>query len=158
MEQLKDISVAKEEFHIKGRVLHEPNFKTSSKKANFITHPIPNKNQTTSYPFLLASVRSEGQFNSIIYEETDSYRHNAKRWTVFISEKDMLELDIQTGDPVNLVSASGRMEKVNAQAFDLPAGNLLAYYPEANALTDGNLDPRSKTPNFKSTPVRIESL
>ena len=158
MEQLKDISVAKEEFHIKGRVLHEPNFKTSSKKANFITHPIPNKNQTTSYPFLLASVRSEGQFNSIIYEETDSYRHNAKRWTVFISEQDMLELDIQTGDPVNLVSASGRMEKVNAQAFDLPAGNLLAYYPEANALTDGNLDPRSKTPNFKSTPVRIESL
>ena len=158
MEQLKDISVAKEEFHIKGRVLHEPNFKTSSKKANFITHPIPNKNQTTSYPFLLASVRSEGQFNSIIYEETDSYRHNAKRWTVFISEQDMLELDIQTGDPVNLVSASGRMEKVNAQAFDLPAGNLLAYYPEANALTDGNLDPRSKTPNFKSTPVRIECI
>ena len=158
MEQLKDISVAKEEFHIKGRVLHEPNFKTSSKKANFITHPIPNKNQTTSYPFLLASVRSEGQFNSIIYEETDSYRHNAKRWTVFISEQDMLELDIQTGDPVNLVSASGRMDKVNAQAFDLPAGNLLAYYPEANALTGGNLDPRSKTPNFKSTPVRIECI
>jgi anaerobic selenocysteine-containing dehydrogenase len=32
------------------------------------------------------------------------------------------------------------------------------YYPEANALVPGNLDPRSKTPAFKSVAVAIEKL
>ena len=156
MEQLKDISIAKEEFHINGRILHKPDFKTTSKKACFINHPIPKKTQDNNYPFLLASVRSEGQFNSIIYEETDSYRHDAGRQSVFISEADMHSLGINNGDLVNIISASGRMEKVKAYAFEIPNGNLLAYYPEANVLTEHKLDPRSKTPNFKSVAVRIE--
>ncbi len=158
MQQLKDISVAKQEFHIHGRIMHEPEFKTESKKARFITHSIPNDQHDNIYDFVLASVRSEGQFNSIIYEETDSYRHNADRQSVFISEADMQSLGIQVGELINLVSSTGRMNNVKACSFDLPKGNLLAYYPEANVLTEHKLDPRSKTPNFKSVAVRIECL
>jgi len=158
MEQLKDISVAKEEFHINGRILHEPDFKTASKKAHFVIHPIPSKNQDKKFPFLLASVRSEGQFNSIIYEETDSYRNNAGRRSIFLCEQDIQDLGIQSGAKVNLISATGRMDDVIVQSFDLPAGNVLAYYPEANVLTEHKLDLRSKTPNFKSVPVRIECI
>ncbi len=39
-----------------------------------------------------------------------------------------------------------------ATAFDLPRGSALAYYPEANVLCGTAVDPRSKTPAFKSVP------
>ncbi|RVU84816.1 histidine kinase [Leucothrix sargassi] len=156
MAQLKDISVAKDEFHVNGRIMHEPDFKTDSGKASFIIHPISHVATSSDFPLLLASIRSEGQFNSIIYEELDSYRNNAERNAVLMSEGDMQALGVNSGDKVSLVSAMGRMDNVVIRAFDIPAGNVLSYYPEANALTEHNLDPRSKTPNFKSVAVRVE--
>ena len=42
-------------------------------------------------------------------------------------------------------------------AFDLPPGSAMAYYPEANVLVGTAVDPRSKTPAFKSVPVWIEA-
>lgn len=156
MEALKDISVAKKEFHIRHRVMHSPTFKTPTEKASFIVHPIPTVNQQPEeYPFLLASVRSEGQFNSIIYEETDSYRFNAGRNSIFLNAKDMKNLDVDNGDKVDVISAQGAMRGVNVQRFDLPSGNVMAYYPEANVLAEHRLDPRSLTPNFKSIAVKI---
>ncbi len=44
-----------------------------------------------------------------------------------------------------------------ATAFDLPPGSALAYYPEANVLCGTAVDPRSKTPAFKSVPIWIEA-
>jgi anaerobic selenocysteine-containing dehydrogenase len=44
-----------------------------------------------------------------------------------------------------------------ATAFDLPRGSALAYYPEANVLCGTAVDPRSRTPAFKSVPVWIEA-
>jgi len=157
MQQLADIGVAKKEFHVRERLMHKPKFNTSTQQASFVVHPIPVANTVSEkYPFLLASVRSEGQFNSIIYEETDSYRSNAQRRSVFMSELDIQALGLTVGDMVDLVSQTGRMSNVIVQKFDLPSGNLLAYYPEANVLTSRTIDPRSKTPNFKSLPVAIE--
>ncbi len=156
MAELKDIAVAKKEFHINGRVLHTPKFNTASKRARFQVHAIPCANrQREDYPFLLASVRSEGQFNSIIYEETDSYRFDAGRHAVFMCAQDITTLDLKSGDNVDLKSPNGRMNNAVVQEFDLPAGNLLAYFPEANALAERRLDPRSRTPNFKSIPIQI---
>jgi anaerobic selenocysteine-containing dehydrogenase len=156
MEDLKDIGVAKKEFHVRQRIMHTPTFNTSSKKATFITHPIPQANSSIEeYPFLLASIRSEGQFNSIIYEETDSYRFNAGRDSVFLSFEDMQKLDLVNGDKVDVVSSQGKMENITVQRFDLPKGNVMAYYPEANVLAEHQLDPRSLTPNFKSIPIKI---
>lgn len=156
--ELKDIDVAKKEFHIRKRVLHSPHFNTPNQRAKFHTHPIPKANlQQSEYPFLLASVRSEGQFNTIIYQQTDSYRFNAERRAIMISPEDMKKLQLNNGDSIEVQSRSGTMYNATVQAFDLPPGNLLAYFPEANVLTEKTLDPRSKTPNFKSIPVRIIS-
>ncbi|MGH1484931.1 MAG: FdhF/YdeP family oxidoreductase [Cellvibrionaceae bacterium] len=156
MEALKDISVAKKEFHIKNRIKHKPDFKTKDCKAHFIIRPIPTvNNNVQEYPYTLASIRSEGQFNSIIYEETDSYRYNASRQSVLIGKSDMIELGLKNGDTVDLISRYGRMDNLSVQQFDLPKSNVLAYYPEANVLTEGTLDPRSKTPNFKSVAINI---
>jgi len=156
MEALRDIGVAKKEFHVRGRLLHTPQFHTSTGKASFQVRPLPVVNgRAEEFPFLLASIRSEGQFNSIIYEETDSYRYGADRWSVLVSPDDLQELGLAAGDLVDLRSAHGEMLGLKIQPFDLPPGNLMAYYPEANCLTDRERDPRSKTPRFKSIPVAL---
>jgi anaerobic selenocysteine-containing dehydrogenase len=55
-----------------------------------------------------------------------------------------------------LARLRGRMKDVRVQAYDLPRGNPMAYFPEANVLTSTAVDPESRTPAFKSTPVWLE--
>jgi anaerobic selenocysteine-containing dehydrogenase len=64
-------------------------------------------------------------------------------------------MNINKGDRVDILSPDGEMAAVHVVPFDLPPGNLLAYYPEANRLTSTARDPRSKTPAFKSIAARI---
>jgi len=153
MEQLADIDVARKEFHIRNRVLHAPEFGTPDGRAHFVVTPIP---AVDSGKLTLATVRSEGQFNTIIYEEHDSYRYKAPRDAVFLNRDDMSAAGITEGARITLASDRGRMSAV-ATAFDLPRGSALAYYPEANVLCGTAVDPRSKTPAFKSVPVWIET-
>jgi len=155
MRELKDIAQTKQEFTIQDRLLVSPEFHTPNGKAQFQVGELPAAVANTEYPFVLASIRSEGQFNSIIYEEADSYRGTDTRWSVLMNKKDMEDLAISTGDLVNLKSAQGEMKAVKVFAFDVPRGNLMAYYPEANVLIATHHDPRSKTPAFKSVPVKL---
>jgi len=104
----------------------------------------------------VATVRSEGQFNTIIYEEHDTYRYKATRDTVFLNRDDMAAFGVSDGQRITLASDTGKMP-ATAMAYDLPRGSALAYYPEANVLTGTAVDPRSRTPAFKSVPVWIEA-
>lgn len=151
LEQLADIDVAKREFHIKNRVLHEPQFGTADNRAHFVVTPTP----LPGTELTLATVRSEGQFNTIIYEEQDSYRLKAGRDAVLLNREDMARLGVTEGARITLASDHGKMEGT-ATPFDLPPGSALAYYPEANVLCGTAVDPRSHTPAFKSVPVRLE--
>jgi molybdopterin-dependent oxidoreductase alpha subunit len=153
LEGLADIDVAKREFHVRNRVLHTPSFGTPDGKAHFVVTPLPTLPEA---PLLLATVRSEGQFNTIIYEEFDSYRGRAGRDAVFLNREDMAAFGISAGQRVTLRSAQGRMV-ATVTPFDLPRGSALAYYPEANVLVATAVDPRSKTPAFKSVPVWLEA-
>ncbi|WP_224703035.1 FdhF/YdeP family oxidoreductase [Devosia aquimaris] len=153
LEELADIDVAKKEFHIKHRVMHTPEFGTVDGKAHLVITPLPEMAPTT---LTLATVRSEGQFNTIIYEDSDSYRGGAGRHAVFLNAQDMAGMGISEGQAVTLASDVGRMAAV-ATAFDLPRGSAMAYYPEANVLVGTAVDPRSKTPAFKSVAVRVEA-
>jgi len=151
---LAEIDASKREFHVGGRLKHRPEFATASGRARLHVHPLPETRQQ-GFPFALTSVRSEGQFNSIVYEEQDSYRGVPSRWSVLMSRADMTALGIDEGMRVHLESPHGRMDNVIALPFALPPGNAMAYYPEANALTGTAVDPASRTPAFKNTPVRI---
>ena len=153
MEELADLDVARREFHVRNRLIHTPVFNTPSGKARFQPTPLPMRDD--SRPFMLATIRSEGQFNSIIYEEKDSYRGTDSRWSVLMNRRDIESLGLTSGGLATLESAHGVMEGLTVHAFDLPAGCVMAYYPEANALTGTAVDPRSKTPAFKSIPVSI---
>lgn len=156
LKELGNIDVAKKEFHIKNRLLHTPDFKRENRKAKFLA----SKHVDTfskNFPFTLMSVRSEGQFNSIIYENKDSYRGTNSRWIVMMNKKDMEELGMLEGNTVTLCSAHGEMKNLLVHEFDLPQGNLMTYYPEANILIGREVDPRSKTPAFKSVSVSIKT-
>lgn len=156
MEDLASIDVAKREFHIRGRLLHAPDFKTSSGRAHFAVCALPPQRTSDDYPFILTTARSEGQFNTIVYEDEDAYRQTRSRWCVMMGRADMERAGIRSGDLVTVRSAHGVMPDVVVEEFDLPAGDLMAYFPEANVLTGTAVDQRSKTPSFKATPVRVE--
>ena len=158
MEQLADIDVAKQEFHVNGRLLHTPDFKTRNHRAKFCVNDIPEPLgdvERGQYPFQLMTVRSEGQFNTIIYEQKDTYRRTKGRWSVLMNPDDMRRLEFDPGDTADLQSGHGRMAGVTVYPFDLPGGNAMAYYPEANVLVGRQIDPRSKTPAFKSIAISI---
>lgn len=151
---LKDIDVAKREFHIRNRLLHTPDFSTPDGKVSFAAVHCA---EPPSAELMLTTVRSEGQFNSIVYEDEDVYRGTTSRWCVMMSPADMNARQLTRGSRVTLRSANGVMEGLEVIPFDLPEGNLMCYYPEANVLTSTLVDERSKTPAFKATAVTLET-
>jgi molybdopterin-dependent oxidoreductase alpha subunit len=152
MEALKDLDESGAEFHIEGRIKHSPSFNTSDGKAKLVATPSSaNKND-----FTLMTIRSEGQFNSIIYEMADTYRDVQHRWILHMNQQDALELGVNGGDFVTVTSSAGTMEKLEVNISPLPRHCVAAYYPEANILTTRQSDPRSHTPAFKSVSVKIE--
>lgn len=155
MEDLASIDEARKEFHIRGRILHAPEFRTSSGRGRFRVCKMPTDPGSAEFPFVLTTARSEGQFNTIVYEDRDVYRQTRSRWCVMMGDEDLSRLRLAAGDLVDLHSAHGSMLEVMVEKLDLPRGNLMAYFPEANILTGRAVDPRSKTPSFKATPVRI---
>jgi anaerobic selenocysteine-containing dehydrogenase len=100
------------------------------------------------------TVRSEGQFNSVVYDEEDLYRGNSRRDVVMLSEEDARSLGVGEGDPMTVVSGTGTLDVV-AAIVDIRPGNVAMYYPEANVLVDRSLDPESLTPAFKSVVVTL---
>jgi molybdopterin-dependent oxidoreductase alpha subunit len=157
MEQLADIDETRQEFHVSGRLLHTPEFPTTDGRARLRVVDLPNVARPSEFPFTLSTVRSEGQFNTAVYERADSYRGTTERWCVLMNADDMRELRIAEGGSVDVVSASGRMSGVRVKAFDLPRGGVGAYFPEANVLVGHTVDPRSATPAYKSTPVTVQA-
>ncbi|MED5316743.1 MAG: molybdopterin dinucleotide binding domain-containing protein, partial [Candidatus Neomarinimicrobiota bacterium] len=152
--KIKALDGTREEFQIEGRTFHHPEFATADKKALFTTVNIPEPNGEKGQ-FRMASIRSEGQFNTIIYEEYDSYRNVNHRWTVLMNTNDMVALRLKEGDKVTIKNDIGSMEGVAVQDFDIPPGNVATYFPESNVLISAQSDRRSKTPGFKSTMVTI---
>jgi anaerobic selenocysteine-containing dehydrogenase len=154
-EKLKEIGRSKQEFHISGRLFRDAEFPTATGRASFASLPLP-KLKGGDETFRLMTVRSEGQFNTVVYEEEDRYRGQERRDVVLMHEADMRRLGLKRDDRVAVRSEIGQLRGVLVRPFDIRAGNLLMYYPEANVLVPRSVDPHSKTPSFKSIPVTIE--
>jgi molybdopterin-dependent oxidoreductase alpha subunit len=142
------------EFQIANRTFHEPVFATADKRANFRVREIPVFPEKTNM-FRMMTVRSEGQFNSIIYEKEDIYRGINERRVVLMNKNDMKNHGFNENDYVNLESSVGKMNRMKVKAFDIFPGCVVTYYPESNILVPINVDQRSKTPAYKMVWVRI---
>ena len=152
-EPVGEVGASKREFHIGGRIFHEPRFNTPSGRARFHPVSLPDFDPGPG-KFRLITLRSEGQFNTVVYEDEDLYRGNRTRDVVMISKIDARRLHVGEGDRVLVFSEAGEME-VSVAIVDIRTGNAAMYYPEANTVVPRKLDPRSHTPAFKSAAVSI---
>jgi molybdopterin-dependent oxidoreductase alpha subunit len=155
-EPIARLGASGDEFHIEGRIFHEPSFATDTRRAKAVVVPMP-RFRADAGEFRLMTLRSEGQFNTVVYEEEDVYRGNDRRDVVMMSERDAERLGLREGDAVEVTTEAGRMRVVVAFA-ELPPGNLAMYYPEANVLVPRRIDPASGTPAFKSVVARIQAF
>lgn len=155
-EAAAEIGATGREFQVGGRTLHQPAVNTQSTRAAFVPTGLPTFRPADD-EFRLVTLRSEGQFNTVVYEEADIYRGNRRRDVVMMSQRDAQSKGLSEGASVLVTSAAGEMEVVVAIAPIRP-GNVAMYYPEANVIVPRTLDPRSYTPAFKSVAVRVEPL
>jgi len=155
-EEIKNIDSTGKEFHIKGRILHDPNFPISAGKACFKVCPIPAVRKSSQNRFILMTVRSEGQFNTVVYETEDRYRGISGRNVVMMNKIDMEALSLQEGSRITIKNETGRINGQKVVAYPIKEGNIMMYYPESNVLVPRNSDPQSRTPSFKSIEVILE--
>lgn len=151
-EKMHDMDTSKEEFQIKDRTLHAPKFATDDNKASFPIVPLPALEREGSR-YQMMSLRSEGQFNTIIYEHEDVYRDQTERQVVLMNPADMEREGLNLDDLVTLRNNTGAMKALKVKPFNIHPGNVATYYPEANVLTPNTVDARSRTPGFKSVVV-----
>ena len=155
LEPLADIDRTRREFHIAGRRLDTPEFPTPSGKARFHAIGLPNPPGAQERQLRLMTVRSEGQFNTVVYEEEDVYRGQDRRDVILMNPADMQRMGLVVDQPVTVRSSVGALRRRLVRPFDIRAGNAAMYYPEANVLVPRDVDPRSKTPAFKSVLVEV---
>ncbi|XLS28618.1 FdhF/YdeP family oxidoreductase [Flavobacteriaceae bacterium M23B6Z8] len=111
--------------------------------------------------FMLMTIRSHDQFNTTIYGMDDRYRgiYNERR-VLFMNPKDIQKNKFRKLDIVDLKSVYDGIERIARNfkivPYNIPEGNLAAYFPETNVLVPYNhYADRSKTPISKSVKVFI---
>ncbi|MGN6134515.1 MAG: FdhF/YdeP family oxidoreductase, partial [Aureliella sp.] len=156
---VSDIDQTKKEFAVEGRIFHQPKFNTPDGKAVLHTHSLPDLVGRGEQELRMMTVRSEGQFNTVVYEEEDLYRGQERRDLVLMHPDDIARLGLTNDQPIIVRSSVGELRGYLARAYPwIRSGNVLMYYPEANELVPRALDPRSKTPAFKAVVVTISPM
>jgi molybdopterin-dependent oxidoreductase alpha subunit len=155
-EKLAEIDRTREEFHIDGRVFHEPRFATPDGRARMYVHRLPELQGTANGDLRVMTIRSEGQFNTVVYEDEDIYRGIDSRDVILLHPDDLRRLSLRDGDRVNVHGPAGTMHGIRATEFEkIKAGNAAMYYPEVNTIVGRNVDSQSRTPAFKNVVVRV---
>jgi anaerobic selenocysteine-containing dehydrogenase len=148
---------------------------TATKKASFFSHAVPRDTpshrararmagKTDNIVFTLFTTRSHDQYNTTIYGHDDRYRGVfGQRRVVFIHEDDIRALGLKNGDWVDMKTVWDdegdgaqvrRADRFKLVAYDIPRGNLAAYYPETNPLVPlTSVALNAGTPASKSIPV-----
>ncbi|MCA9048454.1 MAG: FdhF/YdeP family oxidoreductase, partial [Planctomycetaceae bacterium] len=153
-EHLLGMDEHRREFHVTDRALEQYRFPTGSGKAKFHSPALPEP-RCDPGELRLMTVRSEGQFNSVVYDEEDLYRGQERRDVVLMNAADMRERNLSADQHVRITSEAGELRMFLVRPFDVRQGNVLMYYPEGNPLVPHRVDPLSKTPGFKGVPVTI---
>lgn len=156
-DKIAAIDRTKQEFQIDGRTFHQPTFATPDGRANLHVHQLPELQGSGDQQLRLMTIRSEGQFNTVVYEDYDLYRGVERRDVILIHPEDIARLGVDPSMTVAVHGPAGSLTNVRIHPFeDIRPGNAAMYYPEANALVSRQVDPQSKTPAFKCVVVRLE--
>ncbi|MCU4675993.1 FdhF/YdeP family oxidoreductase [Catenovulum sp. 2E275] len=150
------------------------NWQTKTKRAEFGFNQLPEHILSDCYSeqinnkqvqFVLQSLRSHDQYNTTIYGMDDRYRGiQGERRVLFINQQDAEQLGLSQGDKVDIQSVCDQGILRQAHNFkivyyDIPRGNLAAYYPETNPLLSiESIGEHSYTPTSKSIPVSLKQI
>ena len=114
--------------------------------------------------FMLMTIRSHDQFNTTIYGLNDRYRgvYNERR-VLFMNPRDLQAMNFSELDVVHMHSTYDGIKRTarnfKVVPYEIPPGNLAAYFPETNVLVPYNhYAERSKTPISKSIKVTLEKV
>lgn len=154
-EDLKTIESSQKEFHVPGRAVRNYQFPTPSGRAKFHPTDLPGRSLLPGQ-LQLMTLRSEGQFNSVVYDEEDLYRGQERRDVILMNPDDIRTMGLEVNQQVRIKSSAGEMRLISVRPFDIRQGNAAMYYPEANILVPHAVDPLSKTPAFKSIVISIQ--
>lgn len=149
------IGQTKKEFIIPNRVFHTPEFPTETGKAKAHVTPLP---QYETDGLKMITIRSEGQFNSVVYEEHDVYRGIPHRNCILVSQKDADKLSLKDGQKVKVIGEAGSLENIELVVGGIRDGVVAMFYPESNYIIKARPDDRSRTPSFKFAPVKLEAM
>ncbi len=156
-DKIADIDKTKTEFQLSGRTLHKATFPTPSGRAVLHQHELPEL-RGEGDQLRLMTVRSEGQFNTVVYEQEDIYRGQDRRDVILLHPDDMTRRGLSNDQLVTVRSETGEMPGIRVRSFEaIKPGNTLMYYPESNVLVPRHVDGQSKTPAFKSILVTIHA-
>ncbi len=153
-ESIADIDDTRREFHVGGRTFHQPKFATADGRAKFHVVTLPHGDELNGRMRLM-TIRSEGQFNTVVYEDEDIYRGQERRDVILMNSADIARLGLQMDQSVTVRSACGEMGRIRVREAPIRAGNAAMYYPEANVLVPAQADGESRTPAFKSVWVEV---
>jgi anaerobic selenocysteine-containing dehydrogenase len=152
LEEIAAIDRTKKEFSIPGRAIDRPSFPTADGKAHLFVHDLP----AVPDGMQLMTIRSEGQFNTVVYEENDLYRNQTRRDIVLMHPDDIRRLGLTADGKCRIASSVGEMRGQIVSAFDqIRPGNVAMYYPESNVLVPKAADPMSRTPAYKRIAVTV---
>ncbi|ORM70003.1 FdhF/YdeP family oxidoreductase [Pantoea rwandensis] len=150
-----------------GSAAAELRFNTPSKLAEFSAAALPTSlfpqlGNDVEVPFTLQTLRSHDQYNTTIYGLDDRYRGvYGQREVVFIHPDDMASLGFSEGQLVDIETLwndglTRRVSGFKLVPYNIPRGNLAAYYPETNPLVPlSSYGDGSGTPTSKSVPVKL---
>lgn len=127
-------------------------FDTPNKKANFITHKLPNV-KVEDGKYVMMTIRSHDQYNTTIYGLSDRYRGiKGNRRVILMNANDMSNRGWKTRHIVDVVShhngQNRRSDGWSVIPYDIPEGNIASYFPEANVLV-----PIDSTAHKSNTPT-----
>ncbi|MDP7205365.1 MAG: FdhF/YdeP family oxidoreductase, partial [Pirellulaceae bacterium] len=110
-EAIRTIDQSRKEFQIGGRTFHQPRFATDNGRARLHCHVLPELKGAEN-ELRLMTVRSEGQFNTVVYEEEDYYRGQDRRDVILVHPDDLARLGLQHDQLVRVQSETGQLDQI----------------------------------------------
>ena len=99
----------------------------------------------------LMTIRSEGQFNTVVYEDYDLYRGVDRRDVILIHPDDIRRFGLDESTTVTVTGPAGTLRGVRLHPFaEIRPGNAAMYYPEANVLVS-----RQRRPSEQDAGVQV---
>lgn len=143
---------------------------TANKKATMYAHELPESvipnvvkdSKNAANTFVLQTTRTHDQYNTTVYGMDDRYRGiYGQRKVLLMSKTDIEALGLKQEDKVTMRTIwhddiVREVSNFTVVEYDLPAGNITAFYPETNPLVPiDSYGDMSWTPTSKSIAVEV---